>query len=118
MNKLIEQELNKCAVAIIPKYNNELVLNIPKGTKSVTEIQFELHRFYQIELENILLNPPDNFIFHIQWNNNILPTDKVMNVEVTEIMGKMIKVNGSGVTSFSVWNGWLPKDLVRIISLL
>ena len=119
MNKLIQQELNNCNVAIIPKFDDSITtLYIERGIRKITEIQFEVGKYYQIELEDILIHPTDNFILHSQWNNNVVPKNYIMNVEIIEIMGKMIKVRGTSIPSYSTWVGWLPKDLIHIKNLL
>lgn len=120
MNKLIEKELKNISVAILPEYdNNTTEIFISKGTRSADYLSFEKGRYYKIELNDILLNPEkESLILHVQWNNNIIPKDKFMNVEVLEKMGNMIKVSGTGVNSVNSWSGWLPIDCVKILNLL
>ena len=37
-------------------------------------------------MKDYIVHPYDGFNLHIQWNNNIVPKDDEMNVEVLEVM--------------------------------
>ena len=119
MNKLIEKELNNCKIANLPAFNeNTTDLTIFKGIRNISDVKFEKDRYYRIQLADYLIHPNDNFILHIQWNNGIIPKDKIMNVQILEVMGnKMIKVLGTGFSN-SMWEGWLPVDSVDILNIL
>lgn len=116
INPLIEKELNEIKVANVPEIDSyEFVIS--KGTRSVSEIVFEKGKYYCIELKDYIIHPYEGFNLHVQWNNNIPPKDIVMNVEVLDIMGKMIKVTGTG-SSGIVWTGWLPISSITILNIL
>lgn len=120
MNPLIENELKSTKVANVPNYETttkEIV--IFKGTKNMNNISFEVGKCYQIVLNSRLTDPDDvSITLHSQWNNNVVPKDEVMNVEILEIMGDMIRVHGTGIGSMSSWAGWLPISNVKISKLL
>ena len=67
------------------------------------------------------MNPPEGFTLHVNWNKNIIPKDKHMKCEVTEIMGKMIKINGVGFDFINkkdlntTWEGWIPKKSILLL---
>lgn len=125
MNNLIKEQLSKVKVAILPSYDeNTTKIIIPKLTKQVlieNNLLPQLGRTYIIELEDYLLRPSDNFTLHVNWNNNIIPKDKVMKATVVNDIGKMIKINGKGYLLLSdecndnKWEGWIPKKSIKII---
>lgn len=119
MNKLIEKELNNCKIANLPAFNeNTTNLTISKGIRNISDVKFEKGRYYRIQLADYLIHPNDNLILHTQWNKGIIPKDKIMNVQILEVMGnKMIKILGTG-SSNSMWEGWLPVDSVDILNIL
>ena len=114
MNVLIKKELDKVKVANVQESGNTIYV---KGTKLLNQIQFEKNKYYRIELKDYLVHPYEGFNLHIQWNNNIAPKDCIMNIEVIDTMGKMIKVTGCGESGI-VWTGWLPISSVSILDLL
>ena len=120
MNPLIEIELKNTKVAKIPSYEPtvEKIL-IQKGSRDVENIKFEVGKYYQVSLNNRLLDSNDSFvIFHSQWNKGNFPKENIMNVEILEVMGTAIKIHGVGLNSKTFWDGWLPIDEVKIINLL
>ena len=119
MNELIKKELQNCKVALIPNLDDDAtLLLIPKGTRNCTEIVFEKGKFYKVRFANYIVHPYEGFNLHIQWNNNIPPKEDIMNVEVLEIMGKMIKLNCTGCEHNSVWVGWVPISSVTILNII
>ena len=118
MNELIKKELQNIHVAELPDYDDStLQLKIPRGTRDADRIQFEKGKYYKIELANYIVHPYEGFNLHVQWNHNIIPKDTIMNVEVLDIMGKMIKVTGCGDSNVP-WTGWLPIISVKLLTLL
>jgi hypothetical protein len=120
MNDIIKERLAKCSVAQIPEYDdNTTRMIIPKA--SFIPEEWITGRCYLIKLENYIVNPPDNFNLHEQWNNGIVPKHHYMKCEVVNKMGKMIKVEGIGfdiVTNTATndfWSGWLPKKSIKKI---
>lgn len=117
MNKFILKQLNKIKQVDLPQYDESTtVLFIPKSSTTLNNII--VGNVYKVQLEDYILHPYDGFTLHENWNNNILPTDNIMNVEITESLGKMIKINGIGVHDNKVWAGWLPKSSMKIIERL
>ena len=120
MNQLIKNELDNLKVAIVPDYGyDSLEIHFPIGVRTPDKLSFEVGKYYQIELADRLLDPNDETLtLRTQWNNGRIPIDKVLNVEVREIMGKMIRVSGTGANRILPWSGWLPISLVTIKQLL
>ena len=119
MNQLILKELNNCNVAILPdSFENCDQLTIPKGVRDVSKMHFEIGKYYKIHMQDYIVHPYEDFTLHSQWNNNVIPKDADMNIQVLEIMGKLMKVNGMCVPSFTPWSGWLPINSVDIVGLL
>lgn len=121
MIKLIEEQLKKCKVARLPVYSaNSTLFFIPKGKREDSQNVNELMvgGQYTIIVEDYIVHPFDGFDLHTQWNGGKVPTDNCMNIEVLEVMGKMVKVHSCGVNDRSIWIGWLPsKSIISINSL-
>ena len=120
LNPLIKEQLNKCEVADIPSFDdNTLELIIPKKSK---EKNFQLNKYYIVELADYLINPGEIVSFHINWNQGRVPKSKYLKVCISQLMGKMIKVDGIGFNPKSnedledfYTNLWLPSNDVKII---
>lgn len=120
LNPLMKEQLNKCEVADIPSFDdNTLELVIPKKSK---EKNFQLNKYYIVELADYLVNPGEIVSFHINWNQGRVPKNKYLKVCVSQLMGKMIKVDGIGFDPKSnkdledfYTNLWLPSNDVKII---
>ena len=81
--------------------------------------------YYIIELESYIINPPPNFTLHTNWNNGVVPKERVMQCVVEKIMGKMVFVNGIGYDRENLsyidgteWKGWLPEKSISVIMRL
>lgn len=120
LNPLIKEQLNKCEVADIPSFDdNTLELIIPKKSK---EKNFQLNKYYIVELADYLINPGEIVSFHINWNQGRVPKSKYLKVCISQLMGKMIKVDGIGFNPKSnedledfYTNLWLPSNDVKIV---
>jgi len=124
MNNLIKKQLSKCRIAQIPQYDDDTIeIYIPKSV-DISGAEVELHNCYLIELENYIVNPPETFNLHENWNNNIKPTVKCYKCEIIQIMGKMIRINGIGydyenkIDLDCVWTGWLPRKGFKVLKRL
>ena len=94
MNKFIEQELKKCKIAkvesvsdtefLIRKVSEQDSSNITQGG------------CYVIELAKYITHPSPNFTLASNWNRGIVPKSECLKCTVTQIMGKMIKIDGCG----------------------
>ena len=121
MNPIIDKQLKKCKVAIIPEYNESTkTLHIPRII-DLPELSYTIGHYYIIELENYIIHPPENFSLHQNWNNNNIPKSKYYKCECLQLMGKMIKINGVGfdwdnqLDLNDLWTGWLPMKSVKIL---
>ena len=113
MNKFIEKELNNCKSAVPVK---------------VSETQYIIHKLddltpqvgesYLIELASYITHPSENFTLASNWNKGIVPKSKTLNCVITQIMGKMIKIDGVGEHSDSYVGLWLPMGGTKIIKKL
>jgi hypothetical protein len=124
MNPLIEQQLNKVRGVMMPEYDaNTSTLNIPikSNDAPITLMQDEC---YIVSVDDYIINPPDGFTLHTNWNGNKIPKHKYMKIDVTKIMGKMVKVNSIGYdvenkTNINeMWEGWLPESSITVIERL
>lgn len=119
MYKIIEEQLKKCKVAEIPSYDDnttEIIILKSNGTKIKDDLL--LDHYYKIEVEDYIIKPYDGFNLASNWNGGIIPKDKIMNCEIVQIMGKMVKVNAVGSDNNNFWSGWLPRKSFKVIEEL
>ena len=121
MNKIIKEQLNKVQVAdmsnytegtysfIIPKYNAD---------------RFEEDKCYLIVLDDSLIIDNKDSLLQCNWNRGTYPKYKYLKVDVSQVMGKMIKVNSIAYDYVNqrdlvdMWTGWLPIDLIMIVEVV
>ena len=122
MNLIIEEQLKKCKVAKIPQFDETTThLIIPKQEGAISCSTFQINEEYIIKLESYILNPPEGFTLHTNWNNNIPPKSEVLYCKIIQVMGKMIKIHGMGYnystkqTTDYNWEGWLPIKSVKVL---
>lgn len=124
MNPLIKEQLKKINRVKVPSFdeNTQTITLLKSDIQSTDSLQED--RCYLISVEDYILNPPEGFTLHSNWNNNIVPKHKFMKIDVSKIMGKMVKVNSVGydmkhqVDCNDVWSGWLPRKSITIIESL
>lgn len=116
MNNIILNQLKKCKVANIPFFDESTAeIFIQKGGKAVIKDDLIVNHYYKIEVDDYIIKPYDGFTLHDNWNHGVIPKDKIMNCEITQIMGKMIKVEAVGIDTNNSWSGWLPRKSIHII---
>jgi hypothetical protein len=118
MNKLIKEELKKVSVADLSNNNpSKGEFYIPR----IKKIKLEENMYYIIKLEDSLLNPSEMSTLASNWNKGTIPPSKYLKVDVSKILGKMIKINGIGYDYDTkkdldvMWSGWLPIELLEIL---
>lgn len=114
MNKLIKEQLNNVKIANVPDYSDTDGTMLLKKLDIKTDVGFVQGKSYNVELKDYIVHPYEGFTLHTNWNNDIVPTDTEMAVEVIQLMGKMIKVRGIGVNDGKFWVGWVPMSAVKI----
>lgn len=117
MNKFILEQLKNTKVKLPYYDDNTVELFIPKRNDIINDENI-VGINYKILLEDYIIHPYDGFTLHENWNNNVIPTDNIMNVEIIQQLGKMIKISGIGVNDNKVWSGWVPKSSIKIIERL
>lgn len=124
LDSRIKAQLMKVTQCELPRYDDATTeMIIPcTSNKEVQGVDFCCENKYRIELAGYLLIDNENFAFHSNWNQGRVPKDTVMDVEIIQLMGKMIKVKGYGIDigadmpNGNIWEGWLPKKSVKIIA--
>lgn len=125
MNDLLKAQLRLCQKAQVPNLNgDELEIYIPKGGVIIPDNVIE-GGYYIIKLEPYIINPPEGFTLHINWNNSIAPKEGIMQCVVEKTMGKMVRINGIGYSLVNAsyidgteWQGWLPQKSITVIKRL
>lgn len=116
MNHFIEEQLKKCTVAEIPNFDTTTTQILINGKRKEAILKF--YKYYHIELENYIINPPPNFDLADNWNNGTHPTDAEMNIEIIQATdpdlskAKMLKISGRCEPSGQLWTGWVPKKSI------
>lgn len=118
MNEIIKEQLNNCKVAKVPSFDDgTTTISIPIGVREIEhEIDLAIDACYLIKVDDYIIKPYKGFTLHDNWNNGVIPTDIEMKVAITNIMGKMIRVDAVGNNDGLPWSGWLPKKSIKIIS--
>lgn len=125
MNPLIKTQLNKLKSTVGVDFDESTTqITIPRNSYTPNPTELAVDQCYLISVEDYILKPPEGFTLHTNWNNNKIPKDKVMKVDVLTKMGKMIKVNSIGYDmknqrdTSNMWEGWLPEKSITIIERL
>ena len=123
MNKFVKEQLSKVKIADLPPYDDSTVtMLIKKQTGSGSMLQRD--KCYIIQVEPYVLTLSDGFTLHENWNGGVPPKHEFMKAEVTQIMGKMIKINSVGydykndVDTNDMWEGWLPMKSIKVLGEL
>ena len=125
MNPLIKDQLNKVRRVKLPPFDESTqTILIQRATTTNLPDELQEECCYLISVEDYILNPPEGFTLHSNWNNNVPPKHKVMKIDVSKIMGKMVKVKSIGYDMKTqtdlpdMWSGWLPRKSITIIDVL
>lgn len=124
MNELIKEQLEKVKVAHLPCYDDATTHIYLQKLSPDNGCVVYVDRYYLIEIDDYILNPPPNYTLHTNWNNGIKPFSKYMKCQVTADLGKMIKITGIGYDMENqkdidkIWEGWLPKEAIQVIQEL
>lgn len=121
MNSIIKQQLDSCTdLKISPYDESSTCITIEKKSDYIYVTLKEGHQ-YIVELEDYLLFPPQDSSLHANWNQNIKPVDKFMQVVVKQLMGSMVNVSGYGYDNQlnslnnNLWSGWVPVKSLKLI---
>lgn len=124
MNPLIKTQLSKIQRASVPEFDDDTThIQLTKGGVNLAD-ELQQDHCYLISVEDYIINPPQGFTLHTNWNNNVIPKHKFMKIDVLQLMGKMVKVNSIGFdmkTHTDIrepWSGWLPRKSIKIIEVL
>ena len=108
-------------VADLPNFDDDTTYIKVLKKEAAPEISIYLNHYYLIELEDYILNPPEGFSLHENWNNNIVPKHKYYKCQCIKIMGKMIKILGvafdyeNKLDLEDYWDGWLPLKSIKVL---
>jgi len=116
MNNILFNELNKVTATTISFKKEDTKIFIPRSIK-ILNSSLKIGEVYKIKLKNFILNPSSNSTLASNWNNNIIPKYSEYLVEILDVLGNMIKVNGVATeNNTSQFIGWLPADGFETIS--
>lgn len=120
MNYRFKRELDKVKCVALTYDDNTTHLFIPK----INSIKLEVDNCYLIKLSENVVNPPSNSTLASNWNNGSVPKHYYYKVDISKIMGTMIKINGVAFDNVNqkdineLWCGWIPKNEIEIIKKL
>lgn len=122
MNPIIKKQLDNVRFVPMPEYNDSTTHLIITKVEDVGTDQINVGDCYMIEVANYIINPPENFDLHTNWNGGIKPVYKYMKCAVTRLMGKMVKIDATYFDEKTgadlgkeMWSGWLPLKSIKII---
>lgn len=116
INKLIENQLNKCIEADLSNFDEE---NYRYIIPRKTSIQIKVNREYIVELSKEALDPES--IVNINWNKSRAPIDKYYKISVNDIKGKVIGVDALAFDYENnkdlnrIWSGWLSTNSINVL---
>lgn len=115
MNKFIKQQLNKCRT-ILPHWDDDTThMIIECKNNSISGESLNTNKEYIIEIKDYIIHEPENFTLSSNWNSGTVPPEKTMRIKYLRVMGKMIQVQGVGITTNIYWTGWLPQKGFEVI---
>lgn len=125
MNSIIKKQLDNCNLSL-PEYDEDTTyIFIPKNNRNnvvSTEIEIQKDHYYILELENYIINPPDNFTLSSNWNKGINPKSKYLFGTPTNFVGKMVRwdccgydINSNQPLDDVYSELWLPRKGFKMI---
>lgn len=114
INKFTLKELNKVGDLLPDNWQDELNFTIV-NKKNVSKNSIELGNNLTIKVENYIINQPPNFFLSEQWNNNTVPPEEILDIEIIQILEKMVKVKAVGKCTKISWEGWLPRKSFKVL---
>lgn len=121
MHPIIKQQLMKVKAVDLPAWDDSTTNIIINKKEDATPISMQVNHYYVIQLKEYLLNPPQGFDLHVNWNNNVIPKSLFYKCQCLQLMGKMVKIFGVGFDYDNrrdlddEWVGWLPLKSITVI---
>lgn len=122
-NKIVEQQLKKVTLADLSNCQEKddcYVYYINKHTEEVLEVD----KCYLVKVDLKKLNS-DDYSFLVNYNKHkVCPEYEYLKIDVMKKLATMFQVNGiyydydNKKDLSSSWSGWLPQDVIKIISRL
>ena len=118
MSKIIQEQLQKVNFADLSNFNPETNTYIIPQKK---DIKVEVDGCYLVKLLPTFYT---NEVVKVNWNENKTPIYDCLEIDITKILGKMIKVNCIGYDEKEncplnyFWSGWLYLPDIEIIKKL
>lgn len=118
MVDIIQKQLSKVEYADLSRFDPQTNTYI---IKKRVDMKLEVDNCYLIRVKPSAYN---NMTVTINWNGGNVPPSEYLKVDISKIMGKMVRVVGvshdyqtkQDLTSF--WSGWLSTDDLEVISKL
>lgn len=114
VNKFTYKELERIENLLPTDWKNNLHFIIKYKNAVANTKSIELGNRLTIKVENYIINQPDNFSLSENWNKGTVPPEELLEVEIIQILGKMVKVNAVGKYTRIEWEGWLPRKSFKI----
>lgn len=118
MSKVIQDQIRKIQNADMSHFDEETNSYFIPQKK---EIRVEQDNCYLIHLRGVAFS---NQTVNINWNNGNSPKHPYMKVDISNIIGRMIKVVGvrydpiMKLDSAEFWSGWLSLDDIEVLERL
>ena len=115
MNKHIKKELEKCRIKL-PEYDDTTTYLLVERNSQLKDLEeLKVGHYYLLEVADYIIKEPSNFTLSSNWNGGTVPPEKYLRCEITDIMGKMIKVSALGNTTLTNWSGFLPRKSIEVV---
>ena len=114
MNKFIKEQLDNLESVDVQQVSElEYIIKRKASSDSIS-----LNHYYLIELADYIIHPSDNFTLAANWNSGLVPTSKQIKAMVTQILGKMLKIDGIGDDNKTYMGLWLPMGGIKVVKEL
>jgi len=120
MREIIKAQLEHCSYANLSNYDEKTnTYLIPKYSKP----RYDLGKMYLIQVPGSLVNNSTS-VLASNWNNGTSPKMPYLKIYVSQVMGKMIRVDSIAFNQETnqdtsiMWSGWLPTEEITQIAIL
>lgn len=118
MVEIVKKQLEKVQYADLSNFDAATNTYI---IKKRVDIKLEVDSCYLIRVKPSAYN---NQVVIVNWNNGNMPSTEYLKVDISKVMGKMVRVvgiahdyhNHQDLASF--WSGWLSTDDVEVLEKL
>jgi len=118
VDKVIEEQLKKVQYADLSNFDEKTNTYI---IKKKVDLKLEEDHYYIIQVKDDFLKNCKNDVITINWNAGKYPKSQYYKVDVTKVMGKMARVNGTAYNYDTkedleeFFSGWFSLNCIIVL---